>query len=79
MNLLADGSLKLFFAIALVVMLTPGPAVFLAITNGVLHGVGKACFSILGNMSGFVILSGISVLGLGVIVSKWQVAFDVIK
>ena len=79
LNIVYDGRLSLFLVVAFVVMISPGPAVVLAITNGVLHGVKNACFAIVGNMSGFLILSTVSVLGLGVIISRWHGLFDVIK
>jgi threonine/homoserine/homoserine lactone efflux protein len=79
LNIIYDGRFSLFLVVAFVVMISPGPAVLLAITNGVLHGIKSSCFAIAGNMSGFLILSTVSVLGLGVIISRWQWLFDVIK
>ena len=69
MTLFYDGRFSLFLVVAFVVMISPGPAVVLAITNGVLHGIKNACFAIIGNMTGFLVLSSVSVMGLGFILA----------
>ncbi|MFT5220748.1 MAG: homoserine/homoserine lactone efflux protein [Planctomycetota bacterium] len=70
---------SIFLVVAIVIMVTPGPAVVLAITNGILHGVRGALFAIFGNMTGLVILTAISSLGLGAVISTNDWLFDLLK
>lgn len=59
--------------------LTPGPNSLLAITNGLRHGVRKTLFSTLGCASGLTLLIGLSISGLGLILSASEALFLVIK
>jgi homoserine/homoserine lactone efflux protein len=59
--------------------LTPGPNSLLAITNGLRHGVRKTLFSTLGCASGLTVLIGLSLSGLGLILSASEATFMVIK
>lgn len=68
-----------FVLVSLVVMISPGPAVVLAITNGMLHGSRGACAAVFGNMTGFAILSSISVAGLGALIAANGWLFDILK
>jgi len=54
-----------FAAVAWLSILTPGPAVFLALRNGAGGGVRAAIWSSLGNVSGIFLLSAAATLGLG--------------
>ncbi|MBV8805023.1 MAG: LysE family transporter [Sinobacteraceae bacterium] len=54
-----------FAAVAWLSILTPGPAVFLALRNGAGGGVRAAIWSSLGNVSGIFLLSTAATLGLG--------------
>ena len=69
----------IFVLVSLVVMLSPGPAVVLAITNGMLHGTRGACFAVFGNMTGFFFLSSVSVAGLGALIAANEWLFDTMK
>lgn len=69
----------LFVILIVVLMISPGPAVVLAITNGLLHGVRDAIRAILGNVTGVVVMSFAGVMGIGVILSYSSVIYDVIK
>lgn len=55
----------LYCLICLVTVLSPGPAVLLALTNGINAGWRRAVISSLGNISGLLVLSTLSNLGLG--------------
>lgn len=68
-----------FALVSLVVMVSPGPAVVLAITNGMLHGSRGACVAVFGNMTGFAILSSVSVAGLGALIAANGWLFDLLK
>lgn len=68
-----------FVMVSLVVMISPGPAVVLAITNGMLHGSRGACAGVFGNMTGFAILSSVSVAGLGALIAANGWLFDLLK
>ncbi len=45
--------------------LSPGPNGLLALTHGALHGRGKAIYTILGGVAGFVIVIALSMFGIG--------------
>lgn len=68
-----------FFLVSLVVMISPGPAVVLAITNGMLHGSRGACAAVFGNMTGFAFLCSLSVAGLGAVIAANAWLFDLLK
>lgn len=60
-------------------IISPGPAVFLAISNGVVAGVKPLVMSSLGNILGLFILSLVSILGLGAIVIASSTLFFIVK
>ena len=68
-----------FLSIALVATITPGPAILLVVTHALQAGVGKALFTIAGNLSGLFLMSLCSVVGLSVLVLSSTFAFMVIK
>ena len=55
----------LFSGIALIAVISPGPAVLLSVTNSLTHGFETSLFSSIGNITGIVLVSGAAVLGLG--------------
>jgi len=57
----------LFLSIALVAIISPGPAVLLSITNSLTHGFTESVFSSLGNITGIFVVSSTAVLGLGAV------------
>lgn len=70
---------SIFLVVAFLIMLSPGPAVVLAITNGILHGRRGAAISVFGNMTGLLILSGVSVAGVGAILAANVLLFEILK
>lgn len=68
-----------FAIVAGLVTLSPGPAVLLALRNGVAHGIRSAIWSSLGNVSGLFFLSAAAMLGLGVLLKSSALLFGVVK
>ena len=60
-------------------ILSPGPAVFLAISNGVTTNMKVVVLSSLANILGLFLLSTISILGLGALLLSSAVLFMVVK
>lgn len=69
----------IFLAVAIVMMVTPGPAVVLAITNGLSHGVGGAVFAVFGNMAGLLVMSIVSVAGMGAVIATNPLLYQLLK
>lgn len=69
----------LYTSIAFFYTLSPGPAVFLAISNGITQNMKAVVSSSLGNVCGLFILSGISILGLGTLLLTSAVLFTIVK
>ncbi|HKJ64756.1 MAG TPA: LysE family translocator [Desulfopila sp.] len=69
----------LFSSIALVATITPGPAVLLVASHSIGYGVGRTVYTILGNITGLLVMSLLSVLGLSAVVMLSAAAFAVIK
>ena len=59
-----------FCSIALLATATPAPAALLVSTNSLLVGVKKSLFTILGNITGLLVMSALSVLGLSAILAR---------
>ncbi|MBU6440928.1 MAG: LysE family translocator, partial [Betaproteobacteria bacterium] len=57
-------ALGLFAGFAMVASFTPGPAVMLAVNNAMHFGWRRALWSSLGNISGLLMLSLLSALGI---------------
>ncbi|WP_125719026.1 LysE family translocator [Pseudoalteromonas rubra] len=68
-----------FCSIALLATATPGPAALLVSVHSLTFGFRKSLCTVLGNVTGLFIMSGLSVLGLSTIVLHSAVAFTVIK
>jgi len=68
-----------FLSICIVVNISPGPAVFLAIKNGSDHGLKLAVVGISGNLSAMIILALISAAGLGSIIVSSPSLYALIK
>jgi len=63
-----------FVVLTLVAVLSPGPAVLLAVTHGAQFGLRRAVFPILGNITGLAILVSLTTFGLGAVLetsSQW--------
>ncbi|MGH1428900.1 MAG: LysE family translocator [Arenicella sp.] len=69
----------LYLAVAFFYIISPGPAVFLAISNGMTVGVRALIMSSLGNIVGLFLLSLVSILGLGAIVLASSTLFLIVK
>ncbi len=69
----------LFSAVALLAIMSPGPAILLAISNSLTHGKRSVYLSALGNEVGIMIVSLSAVLGLGVILQTSTLLFLIIK
>lgn len=59
--------------------LTPGPNGLLSLTHGVQFGVARAVFTVLGGVSGFMVLVAASLAGLGALLAASETAFSVAK
>lgn len=69
----------MYVALALVATATPGPAVLLIMTNASLYGFQKAVFCALGNVSGLLFLSIVTVSGLGILLISSVYLFTLVK
>ena len=69
----------LFISIALVATATPGPAVLLVSTHSLSYGWHNSIVTILGNVSGLLVMSALSVAGLSVVVLNSAVLFFIVK
>lgn len=69
----------IFVSIAFFYIITPGPAVFLAINYGAVHGLKKTATLLLGNSSGLAILATISAFGLGSLIVKSFILLNIVK
>ena len=69
----------LFLSIALVAIISPGPAVLLSVTNSLTHGFTKSVFSSLGNIIGIFVVSSAAALGLGAVLQTSILLFTALK
>lgn len=69
----------IFVAVAIAAILSPGPAVFLAISNSVNFGWRRVGFSCLGNVTGLLVISSLTMAGLGALLKASAAAFLVLK
>ena len=69
----------LFIVVGSVAILSPGPAILLAISNSLQYGIKKVLLSSLGNITGLFILSSAAVLGLGAVLKTSTTLFLVLK
>jgi threonine/homoserine/homoserine lactone efflux protein len=68
-----------FTAVAGLAILSPGPAILLALRNGVSFGIRSVIWSSLGNVSGIFCLSAAAMLGLGVLLKSSAFLFGAVK
>lgn len=68
-----------FLSIAFFYIISPGPAVFLAINYGAVHGIKKTASLALGNSTGLAVLAIFSALGLGAVIIQSFLLLSVIK
>ena len=69
----------LFLSIALVAIISPGPAVLLSVTNSLTHGFTKSVFSSLGNITGIFVVSSAAAFGLGAVLHASTLLFTTLK
>ncbi|CAB3858566.1 LysE family translocator [Achromobacter anxifer] len=72
-------TLLLFVLASAVTIVTPGPTVLLAMSNGSRHGVRAACWGMGGAVLADLILIGAVASGLGVVLAASEIAFQLIK
>ena len=68
-----------FVAVGMVSVLSPGPAVALALRNGASHGLRAAVWSSAGNVFGLFLLSTAAMAGIGALLMSSALAFGVAK
>jgi homoserine/homoserine lactone efflux protein len=68
-----------FTIVAWLSILTPGPAVLLALRNGASRGLRSVLWSSLGNVTGIFCLSLASMLGLGAVLKSSAIVFGAVK
>jgi threonine/homoserine/homoserine lactone efflux protein len=71
--------LFLYSVVAFFYVISPGPAVFLAITNGLVHDMRTVAISSFANILGLFILSSVSISGLGIILLTSATLFMIVK
>lgn len=69
----------LYIVLAFFYISSPGPAIFLAIANGLTNGMKTVAISSLANILGLFILSTISIAGLGAILTTSATLFMIVK
>ena len=69
----------IFIVITFTFMLSPGPATFNCMNNGIRYGARKSVLGVLGNVAAFQLLIVLSVIGLGAILAASEITFQVIK
>lgn len=68
-----------FSAVAGLAILSPGPAILLALRNGVTFGTRAVIWSSLGNITGIFCLSAAAMLGLGLMLKSSALLFSIVK
>lgn len=69
----------LFTTVAFLTIVSPGPAILLAINNGLMHNMKGVAISSFANVLGLFCLSSVSMLGLGAILQTSSTLFLVMK
>lgn len=69
----------LYLTVALIAIVSPGPAVLLAINNSIIYDLKATAFSSLGNIIGLFVLSSAAMLGLGVMLKTSAILFAAFK
>ena len=69
----------LFIAVGTAAVVSPGPAILLAVSNSVRFGMTKVLLSSLGNITGLFILSSAAIFGLGAVLKTSTNLFLLIK
>ena len=69
----------LYMAVAIVAVISPGPAILLSISNSIRFGISKVVLSSFGNICGLLILSTAAIFGLGAVLKTSTTLFLIIK
>ena len=69
----------LYAAAAIGLSLTPGPNGLLSLTHGMRYGLGRAFYTVVGGISGFLVLIAVSMAGMGALLAASEQAFTVAK
>jgi threonine/homoserine/homoserine lactone efflux protein len=69
----------LFIAVGTAAVISPGPAILLAISNSIRYGITKVLLSTIGNISGLFLLSTAAIFGLGAILNTSHKLFLIVK
>ena len=72
-------TLILYCVVSFFYIISPGPAIFLAIYNGAMNGTQCVIFSALGNITGLLFLSVFSIAGLSAVLLTSSTLFMVVK
>ena len=72
-------TLLLFIAVGTAAVISPGPAILLAISNSIRYGISKVLLSSIGNISGLFLLSSAAIFGLGAILKTSHNLFLIVK
>ncbi len=68
-----------FITVTLIIFMSPGPVILVAINNGITYGAKRSVLAILGNVLAMQILICLSVLGIGSILMASTTAFNILK
>ncbi len=68
-----------YVTVAMVAIISPGPAILLAVNNSVMYDMKAVAFSTLGNVLGLFTLSAAAMLGLGMVLKTSAVLFMAFK
>jgi homoserine/homoserine lactone efflux protein len=68
-----------YAGVALVSILSPGPAILLAVSNSVAYGWRRTAWSSLGNVFGVMLLAAVIIAGLGALLQTSELLFTVLK
>ena len=69
----------IYLVAAIGLSITPGPNSLLVLTHGALYGHRRTLWTIVGGMLGFVLLIGVSMLGIGALLQSSAQALTVLK
>ena len=72
-------TLILYCVVSFFYIISPGPAIFLAIYNGIVNGVKPVFYSALGNIMGLLVLSILSISGLSAVLLASSTLFLAVK
>lgn len=72
-------TLLIYIVVAFFYIISPGPAIFLALANGMGGNLKAVILSSLGNVVGLFLLSLVSIIGLGALILTSSVLFFIVK